>query len=168
MTRSRELVLSFVSILALSAASAQADDPVTVVTPIDYKEGIEVRAEIVSECELQTKVPEYVQQAAGDGVTVELGDAAAAGNGRVLTLQIDEIDEFGNFWIGKRKTLGISGELRDGGQVIGTIDARRTTMGGPFGNFMGTCTLFRRCAKTLGEDVVGWLQNPQMDLMLRN
>ena len=85
--------------------------------------------------------------------------------GRVLRVTIEDV-LVGGF--GGPKALTVAGELRENGKRIGTIRARRTTMGGPFGVFGGVCGMLRRCARTLGKDLAAWLEAPAMDVVRTN
>ena len=88
--------------------------------------------------------------------------------GKVLALEIVGTDEHGNAFTGRSKSLTVKGELREDGKVIGTFRARRSTSGGVFGGYKGNCAFFGRCAKTLGKDIVGWLQKPAMNSVLND
>jgi hypothetical protein len=119
-----------------------------------------VRPEIRSECELEARVPEWIQlQAAKKGIQIELVDALPAA-GQVLELEIADAIETGNAWTGRQKGLVIQGRLLENGQLKGNFRGRRMTSGGMFGGYKGTCSFLGRCAKTLGSDVAEWLKAP--------
>ena len=153
------------SVLVFGSSSAFAADVLTLVSPADFKEGIMVSDAVKAECELTTKVAAYIEEATKGKSSVKVTDGSADKQGRVLRVQIEDV-LVGGF--GAPKALTISGELRENGKLIGTIKARRTTMGGPFGAFGGVCRSLSRCAKTLGKDLAGWLEAPKMDVMLTN
>jgi len=50
------------------------------------------------------------------------------------------------------------GVLRENGREIGNFTAKRITIG--FVNF-SACSAAARCAKAIGLDIAGWLENPQ-------
>jgi len=119
-----------------------------------------VREEVKAQCQLQTKLPGFVQEyAKASGIDVVLVDALPK-SGRVLDLQISDTGEGGNAWTGRLKTLTISGRLLENGKEVGSFRGRRSTTGGFYGGFKGNCALFGRCAQTLGKDVAGWLKAP--------
>jgi hypothetical protein len=158
--RSTGFVLALVLILASTAASA--DEPLTILSPVSYKDGITVRDAVKAECDLLEKVPGFIEEFAKKNNSVKLVEDIAGAKGRVLKVEIVNVGESG-----RGKSLTITGELREKGKVIGTITARRTSMGGPFG-FGGVCRSLQRCAKTLGKDVSAWLEKPAMDVKLTN
>ncbi len=164
MSRTQSISSALAMILILVSASASASDGVSLVSPAAYKPGIIVSDAVKAECDLPTKVPLYIMEAADDDV-LNLVDGEPSTKGRVLRVVIDDVVTSG---FAGPKALTISGELRENGKVIGTIRARRTTMGGPFGAFQGVCGMLRRCAKTLGKDLVEWLEAPAMDVVKAN
>jgi hypothetical protein len=151
-------------ILIFVASSVTASDEVSLVSPAEYKADIMISDAVKAECELPTKVPLYIMEADDDDV-LKLVEGKASTQGRVLRVEIEDVLVSG---FGGPKALTISGELRENGKVIGTIRARRTTGGGPFGAFQGVCSMLRRCAKTLGKDLVQWLEAPKMNVVKTN
>ncbi len=160
--RSTSFVLTLVLIFASAAASA--DESLTILSPVSFKDGITVRDAVKAECDLLEKVPGYIEEFAKKNASVKLAADVAGAKGRVLKVQITDVGERGG---PSAKSLTITGELRENGKVIGTITARRTSMGGPWG-FGGVCRSLQRCAKTLGKDVAAWLEKPAMDVKLTN
>ena len=163
--------LALVLGVALFAAPlAQADGTVALLKPIGFSENAVVREDVREQCQLQTKVPDYIAQAAkaSPHQIQYTADIDSAGPGRSLTVEIVDVSEFGNAFTGRQKSMTVTGELREGGQVIGSFRARRQTMGGMFGGYKGNCSFLHRCAKSLGKDIVKWLNNPGMDDNLAN
>ncbi len=158
--RSTGFVLALVLIFA--SAYASADETLTILSPVSYKDGITVRDAVKAECDLLEKVPGFIEEFAKKNNSVKLVEDIAGAKGRVLKVEIVNVGESG-----RGKSLTLTGELREKGKVIGTITARRTSMGGPFG-FGGVCRSLQRCAKTLGKDVAAWLEKPAMDVKLTN
>lgn len=159
------LILIFVASSTLLAFSASAGGAVALVSPANYKDGVIVSDAVKEECELPVKVPLYIMEAVDDEASLKLVEGDPGKKGRVLRVMIEDVLVSG---FGGPKALAISGELRENGKVIGTIHARRTTMGGPFGAFQGVCAMLRRCSKTLGKDLAEWLEAPAMDVVKTN
>ncbi len=159
--------IGFILALAMifASSSALAGGHVTIVSPAKFKTGIVVSDAVKAECSLLTKVPAYIQEAAQVNHSVRLADGNPDKKGRVLRVTIEDVLVTG---FGGPKAMTIVGELRENGKVIGTISARRTTMGGPFGAFGGVCGLLNRCAKTLGKDLSAWLDAPAMGVVRTN
>ncbi len=158
--------LALALLVALFAAPlAEADGTLALLKPVGFAEDAIVRDAVRDECQLQTKVPDYIAQAAkaSPHQIQYTADIDSAGPGRSLTVEIVDIGEFGNAFTGRQKSMTLEGELREGGQVIGSFRARRQTMGGMWGGYKGNCSFLHRCAKSLGKDIVKWLNNPGMD-----
>lgn len=164
MIRDRSMGFALVLVLIFASAAASADETLTVLSPVSYKDGITVRDAVKAECDLLEKVPAYIEEFAKKKNSVKLTADIAGAKGRVLKVQITDVGERGG---PGAKSLTITGELRDNGKVIGTITAQRTSMGGPWG-FGGVCRSLQRCARTLGKDVATWLEEPAMDVKLTN
>ena len=146
-------------------ASLAAAESLTIVSPVGFEDRSRVRDAVEAECELQTKVPAYIKAYAEKRAVVTLAPDAKGARGRVLRVKIAEVDESGR---AGPKALTIDGELLENGRVIGTIRARRTSIGGPLIGFRGQCGVLHRCAKALGKDVARWLEAPAKGVELMN
>jgi hypothetical protein len=152
-------VFTCAAVAALPGA-ALAGGSIKLLRTVGYAEEAFVRPEIRSECQLESKVPEWIQLfAAKKGIQIELVDALPQ-TGQVLQLEIADAIETGNAWTGRQKGLVIQGRLLEDGQLKGNFRGRRMTTGGFFGGYKGTCSFLGRCAKTLGSDVADWLRSP--------
>ena len=166
MSRNRWIGCVLALVLIFASSSAWAGGAVKVVSPVDYKADILLSDAVRAECELPTKVPMYIKQFAEEkDFSVELADAGVGKKGSVLRVTIEDVLVGG--W-GSPKALTVAGELRENGKLVGTIRARRTSMGGAFGAFKGVCGTLARCAKTLGKDLTEWLEAPAMDIVKTN
>jgi hypothetical protein len=152
-------VFTCAAVLALPGA-ALAGESIKLLRSVGYAEEAFVRPEIRSECQLENKVPEWIQlYAAKQGIQIQLVDALPE-TGLILELEIADAIETGNAWTGRQKGLVIQGRLLENGQLKGNFRGRRMTTGGLFGGYKGTCSFLGRCAKTLGSDVAEWLRSP--------
>lgn len=165
MSHERWIGFILIWVLVCAAPLASADAALTIVSPTDFKAGIKVSDAVKAECDLPVKVPLYIKQFAEKSSSVKLTKVPTGKKGRVLRVSIEDVLVSG---FGGPKALTIAGELRENGKLIGTISARRTTMGGPFGAFTGVCGMLSRCAKTLGKDLAEWLEAPAMDVIKTN
>jgi len=148
----------------LFAGAAQAAG-LTIEYPIKFKDGIHVRDATRNECELQTRVPDAVIRAmGGEGAAVTKDPKPdIKSKGRVLTMEITEVFEAGNYFTGRRKAVRVAGSLHENGKEIGSFTAYRDTMGGMWANYQGNCSFLGRCATTLGKDIAAWLAAPTMN-----
>jgi len=131
-----------------------------------YDKDLAVPQAVQTECNLESKIPEYVQASAKGsfdsvGLFNKLPDS-----GRNLTMKIIGLSATGGgAWSGP-KTVTVSGEMTENGKVIGTFKASRHSGGGAFGGYKGTCSILDRCAKTLGKDIAQWASDPTMNAHL--
>ena len=136
--------------LVLAALPAAAAETVKIQRSIPFATNAPVPAAVREQCALQTKVPEFIQQAAGN--SVELVDGALdRRKGRVLAMEITEVHAPGGGAFSGPKWMSVTGELYDKGKQIGSFRAKRFSTGGAFGGFKGTCAIIGRCTKALGE-----------------
>ena len=141
----------------LAGSAAQAATQVARSAPILPSAG--ATAAVQNECQLQTLVPQAVQQAGAD---VTLVDAPAKG-GRCLELSISEVHAPGGGPFSGPKWMAVSGKLHERGKVIGSFRAKRLSTGG---FVKGTCATLGGCAQAIGRDVATWLQAPTMNAEL--
>lgn len=155
--------------LPVAFAGDASPGPVEVLKTLPFSEDADVREKVVSECELQTRLPQYIAQYAEKNgqPSVRLADALSEGSAaRQLHVRIINVHEGGNWFVGRNKGVTVAGELKQGGQVVGSFRAARSTSGGFAGNYKGACSFVGRCAKALGKDIAGWLQSPTQDARL--
>ena len=126
---------------------------------IPFAASARVGPEVREQCQLQTKVPEFLRQSAGGGVELVDGvlDRSA---GRVLELEITEVHAPGGGAFSGPKWMTVEGKLYDRGKLSGSFRAKRFTSGGAFGAVKGTCSIIGRCTKAIGQDIAAWLVSP--------
>ena len=136
-------------------------DTVMIAKSVPFAEDSGVTDSIRDECKFQTRLPEYIKKAAKRKVDVKLSaDPLDNAEGRVLHLETTHVYGAGGGAYSGSKSATVSGELRENGEVIGSIMARRRTL---IGMMPGTCSMFKRLAKKLGEDIADWLAEPTID-----
>jgi hypothetical protein len=114
---------------------------------------------VSQECQLQTRVPEAIAQAASDVQLVDAPSKAA----RWLELEISEVHGPGGGPFSGPKWLAVTGKLHERGKLIGSFRAKRLSTGG---FVKGTCATLGGCATAIGRDVAAWLQAPSMNAEL--
>ena len=167
----RQILLAVISTtFAFMSLASNAEDTVyTVVSPVPFAEGSGASSDVKATCTLDTRLPQFIEDAAKRGVKVVIsGDPGEGVEGKVLYLEFTHIlGAGGGAWSGP-KSVTVRGELIENGEVIGSFTAARYSQGGAFGGFKGTCAILGRCVKTLGKDIAEWLKNPTMHAMLGN
>jgi hypothetical protein len=149
------------------AGVATAADKLYVQTPAGYDKDASINAKVKEECAVENRVAYFVAEAAkGSFEIVPSKTLADAGSGKALTLTILNVHGVGGgAWSGA-KSITVQGTLKEGGKVLGSFNARRSSGGGAFGGYKGTCSILERCAKALGKDVAQWLAAPSSDALL--
>ena len=145
------------------APGANAGAPVaaTAVPPIRYGAEADVPEAVKAECGLDTQIPQWLAEYAPGATPSAPTDA-----GRVLDIEIVAMmGAGGGMWSGP-KQMTVVGTLTEGGAVVGTFRARRTTTGGAWGGYKGTCSLLGRVGKALAKDIGDWLRAPTNDARL--
>lgn len=151
------------SILAL-ATTAQAKDVITISQLTPFAEDSGATDAVKKECAFEERLPKYLKSEAkkiADIVmTTEPLDAA---EGKVLFMEITHVFAPGGGGYSGAKNVEVEGELRENGEVIASFMVDRSAL---FGMTPGTCSMLKRVAKKLGEDIAEWLEAPEMDSML--
>jgi len=147
------------------AASADAAGTVKVLRSIPFASVEQVPAAVRDQCQLQTKVPEFLAEAAGGSVELVEGPLNRKA-GRVLEMEIVDVHSPGGGAFSGPKWMTVKGELYDGGKQIGSFHAKRSSGGGAFAAYKGTCGIIGRCTKTLGQDIATWLASPTANAQL--
>lgn len=136
---------------------------------VPFKHGISIRQAVRKECRLEKKLASFIHHNA-DAYHLNLvqGDNhdKTHSSGRILDIEIIAVrGAGGGAWSGN-KMVAIEGSLRDHGKVIANFVASRSSGGGAFGAYKGTCAILGRTIKALGRDVASWLQHPVMGASL--
>jgi hypothetical protein len=142
---------------------------VSVSKRIEYGADSNVPEKVRAECSLQSQLPEYIHSFASEynlPVALKDGDVSSKDKGKVLSIEFSNVvGAGGGAWSGA-KFVVVTGELFENGKKIGNFTGRRTSGGGFFGAYKGTCSILGRCVKALGKDIALWLANPTMDARL--
>lgn len=148
----------FVSVAAAETLNIQEKAP--------FDKDLSVPAAVKAECNLEDKIPGYVQENAKDQFDTITMVPKASMQGKNLSMTITGVmGTGGGAWSGA-KSITIKGTLTDNGKPVGTFTATRFSGGGAFGGYKGTCAILGRCASALGKDVAKWLKEPTMDARL--
>jgi hypothetical protein len=153
-----------VAALLSCAASTAFAQSVRVPRDIPWSEDAEIQRKVRDECvKLQGQLADYTQEFGREfGVDVTLADEVSADDaGRVLQMEIVEAVSLGNAFIGHRKYTRIRGTLFEDGQRVAAFQGMRTSMGGAFAGYKGSCSVLGRTVKALGKDVAMWLKDPK-------
>lgn len=147
----------------LACAGAHAAGPVYLETPVTYAQGAGIVEKVKEECKpdemfAREASPFFAKISEGDGT---IAAANAPRDATRVQVQITHVlGVGGGAWSGP-KSMSIQATLIENGKPTQTTKLTRTTTGGAFGGFKGTCSLIERCAKALGKDLATWAADPQ-------
>ena len=156
-----------ISSLVVVFGPSQAADKLYVQTPADRDPDAPINERVKEECAIESRVSFFVQEAAKTTFDVipsmTLADAA---NNKALSLTVLSVEGIGGGgWTGSKR-ITLRGTLTENGNVAGTFVARRSSRGGVLGPMQGTCSIFERDAKELGQDIAKWLVQPSTNARL--
>ena len=137
------------SILLAVCASAHADG-VTLMAPITYAPEASVVPKIREECLLENRLATDINAALANTTTP---------SGKDLRVSILGVMGVGGGAFSGPKAITLRVELMQDGKVERSTRLTRTTGGGAFGGFKGTCAILERDSATLGKDVARWAGN---------
>lgn len=159
----------FHTVLAVMTAAltlvhtAAAAEKLHVQTPAGLDKDVAINEKVKAECAVEDRVAYFVREHAKDSFEVVATKTLPASGGKTLSLTILQVQGVGGgAWSGA-KAITLQGSLKDGGKEIGSFTARRSSGGGAFGGYKGTCSILERCAKALGKDISQWLASPTMN-----
>ena len=159
----RLLSITILSFALLMTSLAQADT-VTTSQSMPFAEDSGVSDSVRDECKFETRVPEYLKKAAKRSIDVVLSkEPLEDADGKVLFLEVTNVYGLGGGAFSGSKSAIVSGELKEDGEVIGSVKVRRHSI---VGMMPGTCSILKRIAKKIGEDIATWLKEPTMDAMV--
>ncbi len=147
------------ALLLASVSGPARAGGIQVLNTIPFSEGSGAPQKVKDECQLETKVPNFLAEYASD---VELVDTLGK-QGRVLELAITHVHAPGGGAFSGPKRVTVKGTLRENGATIGNFVAERFSLAATFG---GTCAIVGKCAKAIGKDIADWLQSPGKDSRL--
>ena len=139
----------FVFAAVLAACAAAHAEGVKLLTPVSYAAESAVVPKVREACKLELRLAEDVGS--------QLSGTTDSTQGDVVRVSIvDVMGVGGGGWTGP-KAVSIRVDLLKDGQVARSTHLTRTTTGGAFGGFMGTCSMLERDTKVLGKDVASWV-----------
>jgi hypothetical protein len=128
------------------------------IAPIKFQNEDLIERAIVTDCDLPNVQLAELQRAASEErvpLAAQSGDA-----GRTLEIQIVNAVAGGNAFVGHQKGVTLTGKLFENDREVASFSAMRSSGGGAFGGFKGSCAVLNRCAETLAKDITAWLGNP--------
>ena len=157
------LVIS-ISLLLVAMAPSAIADTVTVAQATPFSESSGASDNVKNECNIQGRLPKYIKSYAKKHTEVNFTtEDLESVEGKVLYLEFEHVYAPGGGGYSGAKSVSVTGELKENGEVIASLTADRAAL---FGMTPGTCSMLKRVAKKLGQDIGKWLEAPEMDSML--
>ena len=165
MKRAIAIVAAALLYTAPDGNAASEDTTIYTSRTAPYADEQSIPRAVLAECQLPLRQAEFIEQAAKEAgvVVVRDDEAVAAKQGRVLRVEITNVVSAGNAFIGHRKQVSLKGRLFEDGTEVGSFSGQRSSMGGAFAGFKGSCLVLERCLSALAKDMNGWLKNPTMN-----
>lgn len=154
-----------IAVLVLAMATAtQAKEIVTVSELTPFAEDSGATEAVMEECKMEERLPKYLQSEAKKHTKIEFTEEPLESvDGKVLHLEFTNVFGLGGGGYSGSKSAIVEGELKENGEVIASVTARRRSL---ISMGFGTCSLMKKITKALGEDIADWLESPTMDARL--
>ncbi|WP_299084717.1 hypothetical protein [uncultured Paraglaciecola sp.] len=143
-------------------------DSVVIDDEVGFAKNANVKSAVRNECNLEDKFANFLDQYISDaGMTVVRASSDEAKKvSKRLHVEIDRVHGAGGGgWTGGKMVHAV-GKLTENSKVIGSFAVQRTSSGGAFGAFKGTCSLLGRDVKSMARDVSQWITSPSKDARL--
>ena len=148
----------------ITLASPLKADTITIAESVPFAEFSGASDNVINDCKLETRLPSYIKSQGKRKVDIKLSkEPLESVEGKVLFLEITNVYAPGGGGYSGSKSVTVSGELKENGELIASVEARRRTL---IGMMPGTCSMLKRVAKKLGEDIAVWLREPTMGATL--
>ena len=156
--------VAFVVLAIAMAATAQAKDVITISQLTPFAEDSGATDNVKEECDLEERLPKYLKSEAKKVADIVFtAEPLESIEGKVLFIEITHVFAPGGGGYSGSKNVEVEGELRENGEVIASFTVDRSAL---FGMTPGTCSMLKRVAKKIREDLAEWLEAPEMDSML--
>jgi hypothetical protein len=156
----RHLLRAAVAALSCCATPVLAAE-IHVQDPVPYAASSYIAENIKTECRIGAQLASALgKDAPRHGNTIVFDTALPTDHGRVLQLELVEAQSAGNAFSGHFKSATARGVLFQEGKQIASVTARRTSRGGAFAGFKGSCDVLERTVNAIGSDLAQWLANP--------
>lgn len=152
----------------MARQNAVTFDSITIPETVPFSKNTMISPKIKQQCRINKQLADYVESyAKRNGYTVtRVTTINTKAKGNVLTLEIVNALSVGNLWSGHMKTTQVKGSLYRDGSRIGSFTAQRSSSGGAFSGFKGSCSVLGRTVKVLGKDIANWINNPADNMHL--
>ena len=139
--------------------AASANERLFLQIPAILDPSAPIPSAVKNECGLEMLLGNYALSAIDQriGSVQSVSAPEQAGINKIVQLTIISVHGAGGgAWSGS-KSMSIRADIRKGGTIVDSTVLSRSSRGGAFGGFKGTCEILDRVVKVLGKDVAVWL-----------
>jgi len=144
------------------AFHARAQEKIFVRAPAVYDKNAAIADNVKAECAIDALLGKHVHERVSEKFpgSPQVRDLGEAGKDKVLNITILGVLGGGGGACSGSKSITLRADLTQNNQVIATTVKQRSSTGGAFGGFKGTCAIMERIVVALGRDVAAWLSSP--------
>lgn len=155
-------ILTISAIIAITALPAVANESLFIQIPATIDPAAPIPPAVRNECAVDMLVGNYALSEIGRSgfSTQSLSSQEQAGNNKFVQLTVLSVHGFGGgAWSGS-KSMSVRADLKQGTSTIASTVLSRSSTGGAFATFKGTCEILDRVSKAIGKDVAKWIAHP--------
>lgn len=155
----KHTIVALLGGLFFVTSPASADHPLYIQVPAVLDATAPIPPAVKNECGIEMLLGNHVFAAVGrrDSAVKLASSQAQAGESRYLQLTVLSVHGFGGgAWSGP-KSMTIRADLKQGESTVRSTVLSRSSTGGAFAAFKGTCEILDRAAIALGKDVAKWV-----------
>lgn len=154
-TRIRNPILG---LLLASATASASDGPLYIASSIPFAADADVNPELVADCPLQKDFADTLQRSLrGFGAQQVSGPLDTARKGRVLQVEIVDLSNSGNGFIGHQTYIRLRGTLYQDGRKLASFFDKAQLSGG---EFTSACFKVRSSLRGEAYYIRKWMENP--------
>ena len=155
----KHLSAALIIFVLATPLAASANERLFLQIPAKLAPSASIPTAVKKECRLEMLLGNYALSAINQriGSVQSVSAPKQAGTNKIVQLTIISAHGAGGgAWSGP-KSMSIRVDVRKGGIIVDSTVLTRSSGGGAFGGFKGTCAILDRVAKALGKDVAVWL-----------
>lgn len=158
----KRIILPLACALAFTTLPTFAKEPLFVQVPAAFDPSAPIPAAVKNECAVDMLLGNHALSAVGkSGFPAQSATSQEqAGKDKFVQLTVLSVHGFGGgAWSGA-KSMAVRADLKQGSSTLRSTVLSRSSTGGAFSAFKGTCEILDRVAVALGKDVAKWVSQP--------
>lgn len=154
--------LALATALAFASTSTFAEEPLFVQVPAAMDPAAPIPAAVRNECAVDMLLGNHALSSMGKNgfATQSATNQEQAGNNKFVQLTVLSVHGFGGGGWSGSKSMTIRADIKQGPSTLKSTVLSRSSTGGAFSAFKGTCEILGRVTAALGKDVAKWVSLP--------